>query len=72
MSSFCFQFHLQIFIYQISTSPKSVSLAKFITFVVNVKRLAVRTEGNVGKDAGGGNVKSVGKFRGKYIWNLWL
>jgi len=72
MSSFCIQFHLQNFIYLISTSPKSFSLAKFNTFVVTVKILAGRTEGNVGIDDGGGNVKALGKFRGKYVWDLLL
>ena len=60
------------FIYLISTSPKSLSLTKFITFVVTVKRLAGITEGNVGKEAGGGNLKDLGRIRGKYVWDLWL
>jgi hypothetical protein len=50
-----------------SASPKSLSLAKLITFFVTVKRLAGRMEGNVGKDAGGGNVRVMGTFRGKYV-----
>jgi hypothetical protein len=37
-----------------------------------VKRLAGRTEENVGKDDRGGNVIALGKFRGKYVWDLWL
>jgi hypothetical protein len=41
------------FVYLISTSPKSLSLANFIIFVVTVKRLPVRTEGHVGKKAEG-------------------
>lgn len=72
MSSLCIQFHLQIFIYLISTSLKSLSITKFITFAVTVKRLAGSMEGNVGKDAVGGNVKVLGKFRGKYVRDLWL
>ena len=60
------------FIYLISTSPKSLSIAKFSTCIVNVKRLAGRIEENLGKDAGGGNVIVLGKFRGKYVWDLRL
>jgi hypothetical protein len=55
------------FIYLISTSPKSLSLATFITFFVTVKRLAGRMEGNVRKDAGGRHVKVIGMFKGKYV-----
>jgi hypothetical protein len=32
-----------------------------------VKRLAGGMEGNVGKDAGGRNLKVTGMFRGKYV-----